>query len=119
MEKADGASKESKVEKSDGAAKESKVEKADEVSKEGLQACQDLYLWLGVFATILGIVALFMYPLTSMRYPFMVVYLILHFRTFRRFQSLDGRELNAVLGETARNIFLFGLLFAANVLIGQ
>ena len=49
----------------------------------------------------------------------MVVYLILHFRTFRRFQSLDGRELNAVLGETARNIFLFGLLFAANVLIGQ
>ena len=88
-------------------------------SKEGLQACQDLYLWLGVFATILGIVALFMYPLTSIRYPFMVVYLILHFRTFRRFQSLDGRELNAVLGETARNIFLFGLLFAANVLIGQ
>ena len=119
VEKSDGASKESKVEKSDGASKESKVEKSDGASKEGLQACQDLYLWLGVFATILGIVALFMYPLTSIRYPFMVVYLILHFRTFRRFQSLDGRELNAVLGETARNIFLFGLLFAANVLIGQ
>ena len=119
VERADGASKEGKVEKSDGASKEGKVEKSDGASKEGLQACQDLYLWLGVFATILGIVALFMYPLTSIRYPFMVVYLILHFRTFRRFQSLDGRELNAVLGETARNIFLFGLLFAANVLIGQ
>ena len=113
------ASKEGEVEKADGASKEGKVEKSDGASKEGLQACQDLYLWLGVFATILGIVALFMYPLTSIRYPFMVVYLILHFRTFRRFQSLDGRELNAVLGETARNIFLFGLLFAANVLIGQ
>ena len=47
----------------------------------------------------------------------MAVYLILHFRTFRRLQSLDGRDLNMVLGETARNIFLFGLLFAANVLI--
>ena len=119
VEKSDGASKEGKVEKADEASKESKVEKADGASKEGLQACHDLYLWLGVFATILGIVALFMYPLTSIRYPFMVVYLILHFRTFQRFQSLDGRELNAVLGETARNIFLFGLLFAANVLIGQ
>lgn len=85
--------------------------------KEGLQACQDLYLWLGVFATLLSVVALFLYPLSSIRYPLMVVYLILHFRTFRRLQSLDGRDLNMVLGETARNIFLFGLLFAANVLI--
>lgn len=86
-------------------------------TKEGLQTCQDFYLWLGVFATLLAVVALFLYPLSSIRYPIMVVYLILHFRTFRRFQSLDGRDLNMVLGETARNIFLFGLLFAANVLI--
>lgn len=87
--------------------------------KEGEQICQDLYMWLGVFATLIAIVALFFFPLSTIKYPFMLVYLILHFRALRKFQSLDGKDLNGVLGITARNIFLFGLLLALSVLAGQ
>lgn len=86
--------------------------------KEGEQICQDLYMWLGVFATLIALVALFFFPLSSIKYPFMLVYLILHFRALKKFQSLDGRALNEVLGITARNIFLFGLLLAVSVLVG-
>ena len=80
--------------------------------KEGEEICQDLYLWFGVFSTILAFVALFLFPLSSIRWPFMIIYLILHFKTFQKLKALDGRELNAVLGATARNIFFFGLLLA-------
>lgn len=86
--------------------------------KEGEQICQDLYMWLGVFATLIAIVALFLFPLTSIKYPFMLVYLILHFKALRKFQSLDGRELNKVLGVTARNIFIFGVMMALSVMMG-
>lgn len=38
------------------------------------------------------------------------VYLVLHLITFRKMNHLQGRALNRVLGETARNIFVYGLL---------
>lgn len=85
--------------------------------KEGEEICLDLYLWLGVFSAILAFVALFLFPFSSIRYPLMLIYLILHFRTFRQMKALDGKELNPVLGATARNIFLFGLLLAVSVFL--
>ncbi len=99
---------------------EKQVKKLGETQgrKEGEQICQDIYMWLGVFATIIAIVALFLFPLSSIKYPFMLVYLILHFRALRQFQSLDGKDLNKVLGVTARNIFLFGFLLSISVAIG-
>ena len=84
---------------------------------EGEQICLDIYLWLGVFATILTFVALFLFPFSSIRYPLMLIYLILHFRAFRQIKTLDGKALNQVLGTTARNIFLFGLLLAVSVFL--
>lgn len=81
--------------------------------REGELDALDLYLWLGVFATILGFVALFLFPMSSIRYPLLLIYLILHFRAFKQIKSLDGKDLNKVLGITARNIFLFGALLAA------
>ena len=83
--------------------------------KEGEEICLDIYLWLGVFSTLLAFVALFLFPFSSIRYPLMLIYLILHFRTFRQLKTLDGKALNTVLGATARNIFLFGLLLAISV----
>ncbi len=85
--------------------------------KEGEEICLDLYLWLGVFSTILAFTALFLFPYSSIRYPLMLIYLILHFRTFRQLKTLDGHALNQVLGATARNIFLFGLLLAASTFL--
>lgn len=85
--------------------------------REGEQICLDIYLWLGVFSTLLAFTALFFFPFSTIHYPLMLVYLILHFRTFHRLKMLDGRELNQVLGATARNIFLFGLLFAVSMFL--
>lgn len=85
--------------------------------KEGDEICLDIYLWLGVFSTILAFVALFLFPHSSIRYPLMLIYLILHFRTFRQLKTLEGKALNQVLASTARNIFLFGLLFAISVFL--
>ena len=85
--------------------------------REGEEICQDIYLWLGVFSTILAFTALFLFPFSSIRYPLMLIYLILHFKTFRQLKTLDGRALNGVLGATARNIFLFGLLLAISAFL--
>lgn len=85
--------------------------------KEGEQICLDIYLWLGIFSTLLAFVALFLFPFSSIKFPLMLIYLILHFRTFRQLKTLDGRALNQVLGATARNIFLFGALLALSVFL--
>ena len=49
------------------------------------------------------------------------VYLIMHDTTARKMVAIGkGRELNAVLGMTARNLFVFGLVTAAQILlVGQ
>lgn len=85
--------------------------------KDGEQICLDLYLWFGIISTLLAFTALFLFPLSTIRYPLMLIYLILHFRAFRQLKTLEGRALNQVLGTTARNIFLFGLLLAVSVFL--
>lgn len=85
--------------------------------KEGEQLCLDLYLWFGVLSVLSALVALFLFPYSSIRWPLLLVYLIFHFKTFRQLKTLDGKALNMVLGATARNIFLFGLLLAISVFL--
>jgi 1,4-dihydroxy-2-naphthoate polyprenyltransferase len=49
--------------------------------------------------------------------PFL--YLIPHYRTWRKMCLInEGRELNALLGETSRNLLIIGLLFTVGWLIG-
>jgi hypothetical protein len=36
---------------------------------------------------------------------------------YRKMLLIDGKALNGVLGSTARNIFLFGVLFALSLLV--
>lgn len=86
-------------------------------TREAEQIIRDHYLWIGIFATILSFLALFLFPHSTIRYPLMIIYLILHFRSFRQLNTLDGRDLNRLLATTARNIFLFGLLFAISVFL--
>ena len=48
-----------------------------------------------------------------------LVYLAAHTATWRKMVRIDhGEELNACLGETARNILLFGALFTIGILLG-
>ncbi|MBO4663614.1 MAG: 1,4-dihydroxy-2-naphthoate octaprenyltransferase [Bacteroidaceae bacterium] len=67
------------------------------------------YLWCGIIATILGMTALYM---MDKPYWFMLGYLLLNIMTWYKMCHLDGKALNGVLGKTARNIFLYGLLLA-------
>ena len=48
-----------------------------------------------------------------------LAYLAAHTATWRKMVHIDhGEELNVCLGETARNILLFGALFTAGILLG-
>lgn len=48
---------------------------------------------------------------------FMLPYLFLHFTAWRKMVAIgQGRALNAILGETARNIFVFGISLAVALL---
>lgn len=87
----------------------------EEGQRKGEQACRNLYMWLGIISTLLALITLFFFPLTTLRYPFMLVYMILHFRASKDLQALDGKELNTLLGITARNIFIFGIMFAVSM----
>ena len=70
-----------------------------------------LYLLCGCVAAVT--VGVFYYPWSALLF----IYLALHIVTYRSMGRLDGRELNQVLGATARNIFIFGVLTALSVIL--
>lgn len=74
------------------------------------------YLGVGVTACLLGGYFAFQGHWLASVLP--LVYLVLHYKTFRKMQSIwEGRALNQCLGETARNIFVYGLHVAAGVIL--
>lgn len=77
----------------------------------GLQA----YLWLGVVGMMFAIASIMC---VGNRGVLMVLYLVLHIVTFMKMRKLTGKALNAVLGSTARNIFIYGLLMALSLMLG-
>lgn len=82
----------------------------------GKKASERLYLTLGLLAY--GINAVVFIREHTFVAVLPLVYLMLHFTTYRRMVAISkGKELNKVLGMTARNIFLFGLLTAVSLLI--
>jgi 1,4-dihydroxy-2-naphthoate octaprenyltransferase len=47
-----------------------------------------------------------------------LLYLLLHYRTYREMRTIwQGRALNATLGKTARNIFVYGLLVSLGLVL--
>ena len=75
-----------------------------------------LYLMVGIVACMLGIVFGLNGRWWAFGLPF--IYLILHVFTYLKMKRIwKGRELNKCLGETARNIFIYGLLVALGVLL--
>lgn len=74
------------------------------------------YLLCGVAAWLLCLPMLFSGHPWAFVLP--VFYLLLHLHTWRRMKKIDhGRALNAMLGETSRNMLLFGLLLSAGLLL--
>ena len=82
----------------------------------GEQASIATYLGVGIVACLLGVVFWLNGHLLAFVLPF--VYLVLHFFTFLKMKRIwKGSELNRCLGETARNIFIYGLLVSLGLLL--
>ena len=87
------------------------------VVRMGSEASQWVYLSVGVVACVLGLVFWLNGHLLAFLLP--LVYLVLHVFTFLKIRHINkGKALNACLGETARNIFIYGLAVVAGLLIG-
>ena len=86
------------------------------IVKLGAQAGLQLYLAVGVGALILGGTFLLNGHLLAFILPF--IYFMLHIFTFLKIKRIyQGKALNLCLGETARNIFIYGLCVSAGLLL--
>lgn len=75
-----------------------------------------LYLWLGIIAAWGCLWFLVDGHLYAALLP--QLYLIAHIRTWQRMVKIhSGKKLNSILGETSRNMLLFGLLLSLGMLL--
>ena len=75
-----------------------------------------LYLGVGIIACLMGLVFVFNGRLLAFVLP--LLYLVLHYYTYLNIkQTWQGRALNACLGSTARNIFIYGLLVSIGIVL--
>ncbi len=82
----------------------------------GAQAAEWLYLGLGVVAVLMGITFWMNGHVLAFLLP--VFYLLLHVLTWEKMRRINyGRQLNSCLGETARNMFIYGLCVAIGLLL--
>ena len=76
-----------------------------------------LYCGIGVAILLLG--GLFLIHSNLMACLLPLLFLPFHISTFIEMKTIDkGKELNKVLGKTARNIFIYGLLLSLGILLG-
>ena len=82
----------------------------------GEKAGRYAYLILGILAVGLCTIYAFNGYLMASLLP--ILFLILHFTTWREMVRIyQGKELNIVLGKTARNIVVFGLLLSLGLIL--
>lgn len=82
----------------------------------GAKNTHQLYLGVGVAANLLGAIFWVEGHVLAFILPFF--YLALHYLTWLHIKSIwEGRELNKCLGETARNMFVYGLLVTVGILL--
>ena len=92
------------------------VGKTTLVVRIGEQATLRLYLGVGVAACLIGLVFWLNGHVLAALLP--LLYLALHVFTYLKIKSINrGKALNRCLGETARNIFVYGLTVAAGLLL--
>jgi len=75
-----------------------------------------LYLCVGIVACLLGLVYWFNGHILAFLLP--MIYLVLHIFTYLKMKRINkGKALNLCLGETARNMFVYGLAVACGILL--
>ena len=86
------------------------------VVRIGADATLWLYAGVGVVACLMGCVFLQNGHVLAVVLP--MLYLVLHLTTWLKMKKIwQGRQLNECLGETARNIFVYGLAVALGILL--
>lgn len=81
----------------------------------GAKAGRLLYLLLGVAAFLMGLI-FFAYGL-NLAFVLTSIYMVLHINTYKKMVRINrGKQLNLVLGDTARNMFVYGLAVSAGIL---
>lgn len=86
------------------------------VVRLGAETGQWLYLALGVIAAALCLLFLLSGQVWAALLP--QLYLLPHFLTWRRMIKINrGKKLNSILGETSRNMLLFGVLLALGLIL--
>ena len=82
----------------------------------GVTASEWLYLAIGIVAVLAGLFFWAEGHILAFILPF--VYLVLHFFTWLKMRRIhEGRQLNECLGETARNILIYGLCVTLGLLL--
>lgn len=75
-----------------------------------------LYLSIGILATLLCLGFIVTHKWSAALLPW--IYLLIHIKTWKKMVAINyGKELNLILGESARNIFIFGLLLTLGILL--
>lgn len=72
-----------------------------------------MYLLLGIAAAL----AMSIYGGFTAKSAIMLIYFAVHLQAYRQMKRLTGRELNRVLGMTARNILVFGITSVLLILL--
>lgn len=86
------------------------------VVRIGSDAAEWLYLFLGITACLTGVVFWLNGHILAFVLPY--IYLVLHVFTWLKMRRINfGRPLNECLGETARNMFVYGLMVALGILL--
>ena len=86
------------------------------IVKMGPEAGLQLYIGVGIGAVILGGIFLVNGHILAFLFPF--IYLALHFFTYLKIKRIyQGKALNLCLGETACNIFIYGVCVSIGLLL--
>ena len=86
------------------------------IVRMGAEAGLQLYLGVGIGALILG--GTFWMNGHPLAFFLPFIYFVLHVFTYLKIKRIDkGKALNLCLGETARNIFIYGVCVAAGLLL--
>ena len=98
--------------------------KATLVVRVGYRNAERLYFWTGLTATLI-MAGIYLYeyslqgrPLAFAAMTLLLPYLLLHQKTQKNMRRIHaGRELNQILGQTARNMLLYGVGIALGILL--
>ena len=86
------------------------------VVRLGSKAAEWLYLAVGVVACVAGVVFWWYGHVLAFVLP--LLYLLLHVFTWLKMRRIhEGRQLNECLGETARNMFVYGLCVSVGLML--